>query len=54
MKAVSTQPKKTKVSHPKAVISFRRNVLPPLLGVLMFLATMGLLNGQWITAQVQY
>jgi len=54
MKALTKQPKKAKAAHPKAAITFRRNVLPPLLGVLMFFATLGILNGQWITAQVQY
>ena len=44
----------TKVIHPKARITFRHNILPPLLGILIMLGVLGLLNGQWIVAQVQY
>ncbi|MDB5181507.1 MAG: putative sortase [Candidatus Saccharibacteria bacterium] len=40
--------------HPKAAISFRHNILPPLLGVGMFVAILGALNSQWIMAQAQY
>lgn len=40
--------------HPKAPISFRHNILPPLLGILVMLGVLGLLNTQWIIAQVQY
>jgi len=54
MKAASVATKKVKPVHPKATISFRHNILPPLMGVLMFLGVLGFLNGQWITAQVQY
>jgi sortase A len=43
-----------KPTHPKAIITFRHNILPPLFGVLMFLAVMGFLNGQWVSAQMQY
>jgi sortase A len=49
------KPKKSvKPTHPKATITFRHNVLPPLMGVLMFLSVLGFLNGQWVSAQVQY
>jgi len=54
MKSAQTKSKKTKPAHPKAAFSFRHNVLPPLMGILMFAATLGLLNWQWIEAQVQY
>jgi len=40
--------------HPKATMTFRHNVLPPVLGILMMLGILGLLNAQWIIAQVQY
>src|SRR5664279_2650702 len=46
--------KAAKPVHPKARMTFRHNVLPPLLGILMFLGVLGLLNGQWVTAQAQY
>ena len=55
MKTKSSPAKKpTKAAHPKAIITFRHNVLPPLMGILMFLGILGFLNGQWIAAQVQY
>jgi LPXTG-site transpeptidase (sortase) family protein len=51
----AAKPKKpAKVVHPKATITFRRNILPPILGVLMTLGVLGLLNGQWLVAQYQY
>jgi LPXTG-site transpeptidase (sortase) family protein len=40
--------------HPKAPFSFRRNVLPPLLGFMVFAGVLGLLNHQWVIAQAQY
>jgi LPXTG-site transpeptidase (sortase) family protein len=40
--------------HPKAPFSFRRNLMPPLLGIMVFASVLGLLNAQWIVAQVQY
>lgn len=39
---------------PKAPFSFRRNVLPPLAGMLVLLGTLGLLNEQWVVAQLQF
>lgn len=45
---------KKKVVHPKAHFSFRRNVLPPVLGVVIMLGVMGLINGQYIAAQIHY
>ncbi len=46
--------KPAKPAHPKATITFRHNVLPPLMGILAFLGVLGLLNGQWVMAQAQY
>lgn len=46
--------KKTKIVHPKAKITFRRNVLPPLLGFLMAAGVLGLLNYGWLVAQFQF
>jgi sortase A len=43
-----------KVSHPKAAFSFKRQVLPPVLGVLVMLGVLGLINGQWLSAQLYY
>jgi sortase A len=40
--------------HPKGAFSFRRNVLPPLLGLVVMLAVMGIINGQYISAQLYY
>ena len=53
-KQVKQPVKPAKPTHPKAKITFRHNVLPPIMGVLMFLAVLGFLNGQWVAAQVQY
>lgn len=50
----SASKKQPKPTHPKATITFRHNILPPLMGVLMFLGVLGFLNGQWVSAQVQY
>ena len=51
----SPTPKKFKKPvHPKAPMSFRRNVLPPLLGILFAAGILGLLNAQWLVAQGQY
>jgi sortase A len=44
----------SKSVHPKAVVTFRHNFLPPLMGTLMFLAVLGIFNGQWVSAQMQY
>lgn len=53
----------TKVKPPKTPLpidsakgqsSFRRTVLPPLLGVLVTVGVLGLINGQWISAQLYY
>jgi LPXTG-site transpeptidase (sortase) family protein len=40
--------------HPKARMTFRHNVLPPVLGILIFLSILGLLNAQWVVAQYDY
>ncbi len=45
---------KNKPVHPKAPFSFRKNILPPVLGLLVFASLLALLNAQWITAQYQY
>lgn len=52
--STSAAKKQAKPTHPKAKITFRHNILPPLMGVLMFFGVLGLLNGQWVAAQVQY
>lgn len=47
--------KKTdKPIHPKAQVTFRHNILPPILGLLMFGGVLGLLNAQWLVAQYRY
>lgn len=46
--------KQKKTVHPKAPFSFRRHILPPLLGFIMFAGVLGLLNSQYIVAQAQY
>jgi sortase A len=46
--------KAVRPAPPKAPVSFRKNVLPPILGLLMALSVFGLLNVQWIVAQLQY
>jgi sortase A len=46
--------KTTKAQAPKAPFSFRRHILPPLLGILMTVSVLGILNAQWIMAQMQY
>jgi LPXTG-site transpeptidase (sortase) family protein len=46
--------KAKKYRGPKAKITFRHNILPPALGLLMFGGVMGLMNSQWIIAQAQY
>lgn len=43
-----------KPASPKAIITFRHNFLPVLVGVLMFAAVLGLLNSQWLVAQANY
>ena len=48
------RPKFAKPVHPKAKITFRHNILPPLLGILMFAGILGLLNAQWLIAQYRY
>lgn len=40
--------------HPKAKMTFRHHIVPPMLGFLVFASILGLLNGEWITAQIQY
>lgn len=44
----------SKVVHPKAKITFRRNILPPLIGISMALSLLGLLNAGWLVAQYHY
>jgi len=39
---------------PKARFSFKRNMLPPLLGIVATLVVLGLLNGQYLVAQYRY
>lgn len=39
---------------PRAKISFRHNFLPPIMGLLAFIAVLGILNGQWVVAQAHY
>jgi LPXTG-site transpeptidase (sortase) family protein len=46
--------KKQKIVHPKAKITFRHNILPPLIGVLAFLEILAILNAQWVVAQYSY
>lgn len=41
-------------THPKVPFSFRRNVLPPLAGVVVMAGILGAINGQWLAAQLQY
>lgn len=53
-KKPSKAAKKVTYSHPKAKFSFRRHVLPPLLGVTVMLGVAGFMNGEWITAQLMY
>lgn len=38
----------------RAPFSFGRNIAPPLLGVIIMALSLGVMNGQWITAQLQY
>lgn len=40
--------------HPKAPMSFRHNVVPPLLGIGMMLSVFGLMNSQLLVAQATY
>ncbi len=53
MSATTTRKFKKPV-HPKAKISFRKHFVPPFLGIAMFASVFGLLNSQWVIAQVQY
>ncbi len=46
--------KKVEYQHPRAPFNFRRQVLPPLLGVLIMLGVAGFMNGEWISAQLYY
>lgn len=45
---------KKKPAVPKPVFSFRRNIIPPVLGVLIMGGMYVLLNAQWISAQYVY
>lgn len=49
-------PSRKAVKHtiPKPKFSFRRNLLPPLLGLVAALLIFGTLNSQWLLAQAQY
>lgn len=53
-KAAKKSYKKAKYSHPGAKFSFRRQVLPPLLGLTVMLSVAGFMNGEWISAQLMY
>lgn len=53
-KAAPKSAKAAKPVHPKAKITFRHNFLPPIVGAFAFLGVLGLLNGQWVSAQMQY
>jgi len=46
--------KRIKNPIPKAPFSFRHNLLPPLVGLFVMVGALGLLNAQWISAQVVY
>lgn len=46
--------KSSKHKAPRAKISFRHNILPPIMGLFAFIAVLGFLNGQWIIAQAHY
>jgi sortase A len=50
------KPKKQvkKASVPKPVFSFRRNVMPPLVGLIAFILALAIINLQWITAEIAY
>lgn len=50
----STKSSKQKSNHPKAKITFRHNVLPPIIGIFAFLGVLGLLNAEWVVARYQY
>jgi sortase A len=52
--ASKPQPKRVKHKAPKAAFSFKRQVLPPVLGISMMLCVFGLLNGQYLIAQARY
>lgn len=54
MSKKSTTAKKAVYKHPRAQFSFRRQILPPLLGVLVMVGVAGFMNGEWISAQVYY
>lgn len=51
---VSPQISYAKPVHPKAPVSFRHHILPPLCGVLMFAGVLGWSNAQWLQAQAEY
>lgn len=46
--------KRASADQPRAEFSFRRTILPPLLGILVTIGVLGLINGQWISAQLYY
>lgn len=50
----SAKKTKKKPAAPKPVFSFRRNVVPPVLGLLIMVGFYVLLNAQWISAQYIY
>jgi LPXTG-site transpeptidase (sortase) family protein len=53
-KKPASRNKSDKPIHPKAKITFRHNIVPPVLGFLMFAGVLGLLNAQWLVAQYRY
>jgi sortase A len=55
MKTRETRQEKRLRKHgPKAPVSFRRNFVPPIIGLFMMVGIMGMLNGQWLSAQFRY
>lgn len=50
----ANKPKKVKKQRPKAKITFRKNFLPPLLGISITLIVFGLLNSQLLAAKLLY
>lgn len=46
--------KRTTTNSPKAPFKFKRHIFAPFAGAFVFIAVLGLLNSQWIVAQMQY
>jgi sortase A len=53
-KAHQARKKLQNAKHPKAPFSFKRHVVPPVLGVIITAAVLFGLNGQWLLAQIKY